>query len=159
MFLGFVLNVLIHGQYLRPFYKNFQGFTYCSVFKVRVVVFATARLLYHGVSLLSTTFLKSFFRISHAVSKDALCLTRVVDVRSTKLDAVSLRFANDLALSSCFAFTKLLSVKDKAYLSTTFDKSQHLFVEIFPIVLTAYANYKKNVVPCARYTRNTTFLN
>ena len=93
---------------LGHFYKNFQGFTYCSVFKVRVVVFATARLLYHGVSLLSTTFF-NFFRISHAVSKDALCLTRVVDVRSTKLDIVSLRFANDLALSSCFAFTKLLS--------------------------------------------------
>ena len=34
----------------------------------------------------------------------------VVDVRSTKLDVVSLRFVNDLALNSCFAFTKLLSV-------------------------------------------------
>ena len=31
--LGFVLNVLIHGLNQRPFYKNFQGFTYCSVFK------------------------------------------------------------------------------------------------------------------------------
>ena len=52
-------------------------------------------------------------------------------VRSTKLDAVSLKFANDLALSSCFAFTKLLPVKDKAYLTTRLDKSQHLFYKVF----------------------------
>ena len=51
---SFMANTLGH------FYKNFQGFTYCSVFKVRVVVFATAILLYHGVSLLSTTFLTFF---------------------------------------------------------------------------------------------------
>ena len=31
-----------------------------------------------------------------------------------------------------------LFLKDKAYLSTTFDKCQHLFVEIFPIVLIVY---------------------
>ena len=34
VFKVFVLNVLIHGPKPRPFFKNFQGFTYCSVFKV-----------------------------------------------------------------------------------------------------------------------------
>ena len=60
------------------FYKNFQGFTYCSVFKVLlfVVVSATARLLYHNFVRLSTTFLK-FFRTVNAVSTDALCLVRL----------------------------------------------------------------------------------
>ena len=60
------------------FYKNFQGFTYCSVFNVLlfVVVLATARLYYHSCSFLSTTFLK-FFRTAHAVSTDALCLVRL----------------------------------------------------------------------------------
>ena len=41
------------------FYKNFQGFTYCSVFKV-LCCFATARLIYHIFSRLSTAFLFLF---------------------------------------------------------------------------------------------------
>ena len=41
------------------FYKNFQGFTYCSVFKV-LRCFATARLIYHSFAVLSTAFLKVF---------------------------------------------------------------------------------------------------
>ena len=58
--LGFVLNVLIHGpKPLGHFYKNFQGFTYCSVFKV-LCCFATARLLYHSFAFLSTAFLTFF---------------------------------------------------------------------------------------------------
>ena len=83
------------------FYKNFQGFTYCSVFKV-LCCFATARLLYHSFAILSTAFFKKFFRTSHAVSKDALCSVRLS-----------------------------LSVKDKAYLTTRLDKSQHLFYKVF----------------------------
>ena len=59
MFLGFVLNVLIHGPNLSHFYKNFQGFTYCSVFKV-LCCFATARLLYHSLFCLSTAFFNFF---------------------------------------------------------------------------------------------------
>ena len=51
------------------FYKNFQGFTYCSVFKV-LCCFATARLLYHSVFCLSTTFLK-FFVFLFAVVPDS----------------------------------------------------------------------------------------
>ena len=39
------------------FFKNFQGFTYCSVFKVRCCLFLTAtRLSYHNSLCLSTTF-------------------------------------------------------------------------------------------------------
>ena len=44
---------------LGHFYKNFQGFTYCSVFKV-LCCFATARLIYHSFALLSTAFLFLF---------------------------------------------------------------------------------------------------
>ena len=44
----------------RPFIKNFQGFTYCSVFKVRCfasLLFSAATLIvYHIVVVLSTTF-------------------------------------------------------------------------------------------------------
>ena len=53
-------------SWLKPsshFYKNFQGFTYCSVFKV-LCCFATARLIYHSFALLSTTFFKSFLNFS-----------------------------------------------------------------------------------------------
>ena len=100
---SFMANTLGH------FYKNFQGFTYCSVFKVRCCRFCDSQITISWRFAFVNNFFKSFFRISHAVSKDALCLIRLS-----------------------------LSLKDKAYLSTTFDKSQHLFVEIFPIVLTAY---------------------
>ena len=37
---------------------------------------------------------------------------------------------------------EVLCPEDKAYLITRVDKSQHLFVEIFPIVLTAYTILK-----------------
>ena len=50
---SFMANTLGH------FYKNFQGFTYCSVFKV-LCCFATARLIYHIFSRLSTAFLFLF---------------------------------------------------------------------------------------------------
>ena len=114
------------------FYKNFQGFTYCSVFKV-LCCFATARLLYHSFAVLSTAFLFLFLNIQRCLKGRFSVCSFVVEVRSTKLDVVSLRFANDLALSSCFAFTKLLSVKDMAYLSTTIAKSQHLFSKILKL--------------------------
>ena len=89
------------------FYKNFQGFTYCSVFKVRVVVFRDSHINISWRFAFVNNFFEKFFRISHAVSKDALCLIRLS-----------------------------LSLKDKAYLSTTVDKCQQLFAEIFLIVLT-----------------------
>ena len=91
------------------FYKNFQGFTYCSVFKV-LCCFATARLIYHSFAVLSTAFLFLFLNIQRCLKGRFSVCSFVVDARSTKLDVASLRFANDLALSSCFAFTKLLSV-------------------------------------------------
>ena len=47
------------------------------------------------------------FRVLHTVQFSRFF---TVDVHSTKFDFVSLRFVNDLALSSHFAFTKLLSV-------------------------------------------------
>ena len=49
-----------------PFYKNFQGFTYCSVFKVlccSCLFSATASIVYHAAFCLSRTFL-NFFLIS-----------------------------------------------------------------------------------------------
>ena len=93
---SFMANTLGH------FYKNFQGFTYCSVFKV-LCCFATARLIYHSFSFLSTAFFV-FISEHSALSQRTLSVVFcVVDVRSTKLDIVSLRFANDLALSSNFA--------------------------------------------------------
>ena len=123
---SFMANTLGH------FYKNFQGFTYCSVFKV-LCCFATARLIYHSFAFLSTAFLFLFLNIQRCLKGRFSVCSFVVDVRSTKLDVVSLRFANDLALSSCYAFTKLLSVKDMAYLSTTIAKSQHLFSKILKL--------------------------
>ena len=90
------------------FYKNFQGFTYCSVFKV-LCYFATARLIYHIFVRLSTAFFVFIFEHSALSQRTLFFVFTVLDVRSTKFDAVSLRFANGLALSSCFAFTKLLS--------------------------------------------------
>ena len=93
---------------LGHFYKNFQGFTYCSVFKV-LCCFATARLIYHIFSRLSTAFFVFISEHSALSQRTLFFVFTVLDVRSTKFDAVSLRFANGLALSSCFAFTKLLS--------------------------------------------------
>ncbi|OUP83493.1 UNVERIFIED_ORG: hypothetical protein B5F06_11580, partial [Lacrimispora saccharolytica] len=47
----------------------FQGFTYCSVFKVRCCLFSTAtRLSYHNSLCLSTTFLFSFWKPSKTLS-------------------------------------------------------------------------------------------
>jgi len=51
---------------LSHFYKNFQGFTYCSVFKV-LCCFATARLIYHSFSFLSTAFLFLFLNIQRCL--------------------------------------------------------------------------------------------
>ena len=62
------------------FYKNFQGFTYCSVFKV-LCCFATAILLYHRFAVLSTAFLKSFFEL-HMLSQRTLSVRFVCPCRS-----------------------------------------------------------------------------
>ena len=129
---SFMANTLGH------FYKNFQGFTYCSVFKV-LCCFATARLIYHSFAFLSTAFLFLFLNIRRCLKGRFSVCSFVVDVRSTKLDVVSLRFANDLVLSSCFAFTKLLPVKDMAYLTTRLDKSQRFFHKVFRIVSNVYS--------------------
>ena len=64
--LGFLHSECSHSwpKPLSHFYKNFQGFTYCSVFKVLcfVVAFsATAHLLYHSFVCLSTTFFNFFY--------------------------------------------------------------------------------------------------
>ena len=71
---SFMANTLGH------FYKNFQGFTYCSVFKV-LCCFATARLLYHSFAVLSTAFLKSFFEL-HMLSQRTLSVRFVCPCRS-----------------------------------------------------------------------------
>ena len=65
------------------FYKNFQGFTYCSVFKV-LCCFATARLLYHSFAVLSTAFLFLFLNIQRCLKGRFSLCSFVVDVRSTK---------------------------------------------------------------------------
>ena len=67
--LGFVLNVLIHGLNQRPFYKNFQGFTYCSVFKELLFLLLSVlqQQLIHSIipfpvcQELFSSFLKFFF--------------------------------------------------------------------------------------------------
>ena len=47
------------------FYKNFQGFTYCSVFKVLAAFSAATLIFYHIFGRLSTTFLTfSFFLLA-----------------------------------------------------------------------------------------------
>ena len=115
------------------FYKNFQGFTYCSVFKVLCCCLSDSSFTISQLVSFVNNFFQLFSNLSRCLKGRSVFGSFVVDVRSTKLDVVSLRFANDLALSSCFAFTKLLSVKDKPYLTTRFDKSQHLFSKIFKL--------------------------
>ena len=124
---SFMANTLGH------FYKNFQGFTYCSVFKVLCRRSCDSSFTITQLHSLVNNFFKSFLNFTGCLKGRSLFGSFVVDVRSTKLDTVSLRFANDLALSSCYAFTKLLSVKDMAYLSTTIAKSQHLFSKILKL--------------------------
>ena len=125
---SFMANTLGH------FYKNFQGFTYCSVFKVLCYCrISDSSFTITQLYSLVNNFLKVFLNFTGRIKGRSLFGSFVVEVRSTKLDVVSLRFANDLALSSCFAFTKLLPVKDMAYLSTTIAKSQHLFSKILKL--------------------------
>ena len=124
---SFMANTLGH------FYKNFQGFTYCSVFKV-LCCFATARLIYHSFAVLSTAFLFLFLNIQRCLKGRFSVCSFVVEVRSTKLDVVSLRFANDLTLSSCFAFTKLLSVsRTRHILPPVSTKVNAFFVKFFEL--------------------------
>ena len=110
-----VLNVLIHGHKPKGhFYKNFQGFTYCSVFKVLcfvVVVSCDSQITISQLhSLVNNCFkvFSNFISEHRTLSRRTLCLIFVVpDVRSTKLNAVSLRFENGLALSSRFAKARI----------------------------------------------------
>ena len=102
---SFMANNLGH------FYKNFQGFTYCSVFKV-----------------LRCRLSDSSFTISQLIS----LVNNYFKVFFEPLSCHERRFLKSVSLF----------LKDKAYLSTTVNKSQHLFVEIFRIVLTAYTILK-----------------
>ena len=65
-----------------PFYKNFQGFTYCSVFNVRCCFSTATRLSYHNSSCLSTTFFiyfLKFFRTSVPLSATRIIISQVFD--------------------------------------------------------------------------------
>ena len=126
---SFMANTLGH------FYKNFQGFTYCSVFKVLlfVVVLATARLLYHSFFRLSTTFF-NFFRFSFSsfsikLSGERGIWTLAPVSRPTPLAGAPLRpleyFSPTAVYYDFFAFwrsrqTQVLLYKTSFNLSTTF---------------------------------------
>ena len=133
---SFMANTLGH------FYKNFQGFTYCSVFKV-LCCFATARLIYHSFAVLSTAFLFLFLNIQRCLKGRFSVCSFVVDARSTKLDVVSLRFANDLALSSCFAFTKLLSLSRTRHILPSVSTKVNTFLQSFSNCFKCIFNYRQ----------------
>ena len=102
-----------------PFYKNFQGFTYCSVFKVlccSCLFSATASIVYHAAFCLSRTFL-NFFLISfrnpwvsfRSLSRSLGTGIRIPDV----LPNVNIFFSFFLRFSRFF-FLFLLYIQDKA---------------------------------------------
>ena len=98
---SFMANTLGH------LYKNFQGFTYCSVFKVLCCRLSDSSFTISQLRSLVNNFFKVF--------------------------------------SNRFRFAAL-SLKDKAYPTTTWNKCQHFFVEIFQIVLTAYTIHQKRAM-------------
>ncbi len=104
----------------RPFLQEFSGFYILFSFQGSLLSFSRQLVYYITLAIacqqLFQVFFKLLFQTSGAVSKDALLSVRLS-----------------------------LSLKDKAYLSTTFDKSQHLFYKVFQIVLTAYTIYKSYV--------------
>ena len=130
------------------FYKNFQGFTYCSVFKV-LCCFATARLLYHSVFCLSTTFFNFFeFVFSMKLSGERGIWTLAPVSRPTPLAGAPLRpleyfsptaVCYDFFFAFCrFRQTQVLLYKTPFILSTTF---LFIFSTFFHLLYILYFSY------------------
>ena len=124
------------AQTSEPFFKNFQGFTYCSVFKVRCRFFATARLLYHSFFRLSITFFNffRFFEFSKKFSGERGIWTLAPVSRPTPLAGAPLR---PLEYFSEFLFTYDIFTalsQCKSYYTKRFFYCQPFFLIIFYIL-------------------------
>ena len=122
----------------RPFYKNFQGFTYCSVFKVHEPlgdVYEPSRFSILAKRALCATLSKCCFCCSQ---QQRLIFYHSCFCLSTTFLFIFSNHFGGAVLTGISVSVRVLVAKDRCYLTTTFDKSQHLFVVIFLIVLTAY---------------------
>ena len=126
------------AQTSEPFLQEFSGFY--ILFSFQGSLFCCCRFLRQLIYFITPVrfcqqlFLFSFSNSSRCLKGRSLFGSFVPYVHSTKLDSVSLRFANNPALSSCFAFTKLLSVsRTRHILPPTSTKVNTFFTKFFEL--------------------------
>ena len=108
--LGFVLNVLIHGPNLWAIFIRIFRVLHTVQFSRFFAVVCDSQINLSQLFVFVNSFFVFIFEHSALSQRTLFCL---------------------------FA-CPLLSLKDKAYLTTCFCKSQHLFYKVFRIVLNAY---------------------